>query len=61
MKKRLSEAKPSKSYPRNLLDGVIGRPKKLFFDTGVLAALPVFHKLDDDGSVLVIDPGRGEG
>lgn len=42
----------------NLLDAVIGLPEKLFFGTGIPAAILVFRKKKADSSVLFIDASR---
>lgn len=42
----------------NLLDAVIGLPEKLFFGTGIPAAILVFKKQKADKSVLFIDASR---
>jgi type I restriction enzyme M protein len=42
----------------NLLDAVIGLPEKLFFGTGIPAAILVFKKNKTDKSVLFIDASR---
>ena len=42
----------------NLLDAVIGLPEKLFFGTGIPAAILVFRKRKPDDSVLFIDASR---
>ncbi len=42
----------------NLLDAVIGLPEKLFFGTGIPAAILVFKKNKADKSVLFIDASR---
>lgn len=42
----------------NLLDAVIGLPEKLFFGTGIPAAIMVFRKHKTDDSVLLIDASR---
>ncbi|MEO5558101.1 MAG: type I restriction-modification system subunit M [Dokdonella sp.] len=42
----------------NLLDAVIGLPEKLFFGTGIPAAILVFRKKKADDSVLFIDASR---
>ncbi len=43
----------------NLLDAVIGLPEKLFYGTGIPAAILIFRKQKDDKSVLFIDASRG--
>ncbi|NHX27983.1 N-6 DNA methylase, partial [Escherichia coli] len=40
------------------LDAVIGLPEKLFFGTGIPAAILVFKHDKEDGSVLFIDASR---
>lgn len=42
----------------NLLDMVIGLPEKLFFGTGIPAAILLFKKQKDDNKVLFIDASR---
>ncbi|WP_164661335.1 type I restriction-modification system subunit M [Tropicibacter sp. Alg240-R139] len=42
----------------NLLDAVIGLPEKLFFGTGIPAAIMVFRKHKPDDTVLFIDASR---
>ncbi|MGO2418704.1 MAG: type I restriction-modification system subunit M [Vibrio casei] len=42
----------------NLLDTVIGLPEKLFFGTGIPAAILLFKKQKDDKKVLFIDASR---
>lgn len=42
----------------NLLDAVIGLPEKLFFGTGIPAAILVFRKKKADTNVLFIDASR---
>ncbi|MCB2226713.1 MAG: type I restriction-modification system subunit M [Desulfarculaceae bacterium] len=42
----------------NLLDAVIGLPEKLFYGTGIPAAILVFRKKKKDKSVLFIDASR---
>ena len=42
----------------NLLDAVIGLPERLFFGTGIPAAILVFKKNKADKSVLFIDASR---
>ena len=42
----------------NLLDAVIGLPEKLFFGTGIPAAILVFRKRKADDTVLFIDASR---
>ncbi|EBA04300.1 type I restriction-modification system, M subunit [Rhodobacterales bacterium HTCC2150] len=43
---------------QNLLDAVIGLPEKLFFGTGIPAAILVFRKRKADDTVLFIDASR---
>jgi type I restriction enzyme M protein len=47
-----------KLVEENLLDAVIGLPEKLFFGTGIPAAVLVFRKRKDDDSVLFIDASQ---
>ena len=42
----------------NLLDAVIGLPEKLFYGTGIPAAILIFKKQNSDDSVLFIDASR---
>lgn len=42
----------------NLLDTVIGLPEKLFFGTGIPAAILIFKKQKSDDNVLFIDASR---
>jgi type I restriction enzyme M protein len=42
----------------NLLDAVIGLPEKLFYGTGIPAAILVFRKQKSDENVLFIDASR---
>ena len=42
----------------NLLDTVIGLPEKLFFGTGIPAAILIFKKQKTDKNVLFIDASR---
>lgn len=42
----------------NLLDAVIGLPEKLFYGTGIPAAILIFKKQKSDNSVLFIDTSR---
>jgi len=42
----------------NLLDTVIGLPEKLFYGTGIPAAILIFKKQKDDENVLFIDASR---
>ena len=44
-----------KLIEENLLDAVIGLPEKLFFGTGIPAAILIFKKHKDDKNVLFID------
>lgn len=48
----------TKLIEENLLDAVIGLPEKLFFGTGIPAAILVFRKQKADKSVLFIDASR---
>ena len=43
----------------NLLDTVIGLPEKLFFGTGIPAAILLFKKSKTDDKVMFIDASRG--
>ena len=43
---------------QNLLDAVIGLPEKLFFGTGIPAAILIFNKVKQDDKVLFIDASR---
>jgi type I restriction enzyme M protein len=43
----------------NLLDAVIGLPEKLFYGTGIPAAILLFKKQKKDESVLFIDASKG--
>jgi len=43
----------------NLLDAVIGLPEKLFYGTGIPAAVLIFKKGKSDNNVLFIDASRG--
>ena len=43
---------------KNLLDTVIGLPEKLFFGTGIPAAILLFKKQKSDSKVLFIDASR---
>ena len=45
----------TKLIDENLLDAVIGLPEKLFFGTGIPAAILVFRKRKSDDKVLFID------
>lgn len=47
-----------KLVEENLLDTVIGLPEKLFFGTGIPAAILVFRKRKADRNVLFIDASR---
>ncbi len=47
-----------KLVEENLLDAVIGLPEKLFFGTGIPAAILVFRKRKSDDSVIFIDASR---
>lgn len=47
-----------KLIEENLLDAVIGLPEKLFFGTGIPAAILVFRKKKPDDTVLFIDASR---
>ena len=47
-----------KLIEENLLDAVIGLPEKLFYGTGIPAAILVFRKNKKDKSVLFIDASR---
>ena len=47
-----------KLIEENLLDAVIGLPEKLFFGTGIPAAILVFRKQKADDKVLFIDASR---
>ncbi|BBT50242.1 type I restriction-modification system subunit M [Acinetobacter baumannii] len=42
----------------NLLDAVIGLPEKLFYGTGIPAAILIFKKYKTDDSILFIDASR---
>ncbi|HQR96712.1 MAG TPA: N-6 DNA methylase, partial [Thiotrichales bacterium] len=48
----------TKLIEENLLDAVIGLPEKLFFGTGIPAAILIFKKHKTDNSVLFIDASR---
>ena len=48
-----------KLIEENLLDTVIGLPEKLFYGTGIPAAVLVFRKQKADDKVLFIDASRG--
>ncbi|SLM61597.1 MULTISPECIES: type I restriction-modification system subunit M [Dickeya] len=47
-----------KLIEENLLDAVIGLPEKLFFGTGIPAAILIFKKQKVDDNVLFIDASR---
>lgn len=47
-----------KLLEENLLDAVIGLPEKLFYGTGIPAAILIFRKTKKDKSVLFIDASR---
>lgn len=47
-----------KLIEENLLDAVIGLPEKLFFGTGIPAAILIFKKEKVDNNVLFIDASR---
>jgi len=47
-----------KLLEENLLSAVIGLPEKLFFGTGIPAAILVFQKTKQDDKVLFIDASR---
>lgn len=47
-----------KLIEENLLDAVIGLPEKLFFGTGIPAAILIFKKQKIDDKVLFIDASR---
>lgn len=47
-----------KLIDENLLDAVIGLPEKLFFGTGIPAAILIFRKNKSDNKVLFIDASR---
>ena len=47
-----------KLIEENLLDAVIGLPEKLFYGTGIPAAILVFRKDKIDANVLFIDASR---
>ncbi|MFJ5442835.1 type I restriction-modification system subunit M [Pectobacterium sp. CHL-2024] len=47
-----------KLIEENLLDAVIGLPEKLFFGTGIPAAILIFKKQKIDDNVLFIDASR---
>lgn len=47
-----------KLIEENLLDAVIGLPEKLFYGTGIPAAIMVFRKKKTDDKVLFIDASR---
>ncbi len=46
------------SIDENLLDAVIGLPEKLFYGTGIPAAILIFKKQKVDDKVLFIDASR---
>jgi type I restriction enzyme M protein len=48
-----------KLIDENLLDTVIGLPEKLFYGTGIPAAILIFKKSKADDKVLFIDASRG--
>lgn len=47
-----------KLVEENLLDAVIGLPEKLFYGTGIPAAILVFKKTKTDSTVMFIDASR---
>jgi len=47
-----------KLIEENLLDAVIGLPEKLFYGTGIPAAILIFNKSKTDETVLFIDASR---
>ncbi|HAN4673320.1 TPA: N-6 DNA methylase, partial [Escherichia coli] len=47
-----------KLIDENLLDAVIGLPEKLFYGTGIPAAILIFKKQKVDDKVLFIDASR---
>lgn len=47
-----------KLIEENLLDAVIGLPEKLFFGTGIPAAILLFRKSKPDDTVLFVDASR---
>lgn len=47
-----------KMIEENLLDAVIGLPEKLFYGTGIPAAILIFKKQKSDNNVLFIDASR---
>src|SRR5690606_3187640 len=47
-----------KLIDENLLDAVIGLPEKLFYGTGIPAAILVFRRKKADTNVLFIDASR---
>lgn len=47
-----------KLIDENILDAVIGLPEKLFYGTGIPAAILVFNKAKTDETVLFIDASR---
>lgn len=48
----------TKLIEENLLDAVIGLPEKLFYGTGIPAAILIFKKKKSDNKVLFIDASR---
>lgn len=48
----------TKLIEENLLDTVIGLPEKLFYGTGIPAAILIFKKQKNDDQVLFIDASR---
>lgn len=48
-----------KLIDENLLDAVIGLPEKLFYGTGISAAILIFKKNKSDKNVMFIDASRG--
>lgn len=48
-----------KLIDENLLDAVIGLPEKLFYGTGIPAAILIFSNHKEDDSVMFIDASRG--
>ncbi|MCU7858755.1 MAG: type I restriction-modification system subunit M [Candidatus Thiodiazotropha sp. (ex Lucinoma kastoroae)] len=48
----------TKLIEENLLDAVIGLPEKLFYGTGIPAAILIFKKKKQDDKVLFIDASR---
>ena len=47
-----------KLIDENLLDTVVGLPEKLFYGTGIPAAILIFKKRKEDNKVLFIDASR---